>query len=280
MRARIFLIGSIALLFSSFLHAQNLPQIPVTKATWEFSANYGGGMRSFQAVQGSAATQTLPEGLGMGIVSYQAVFANKWLIAAEGGFSGDQDKKSHKNGAYYQNPSYNVAFSQGSLIGGYNFLKGDKFRLFGIAGVGGGSVILNADIYGASNYLKRTTYSSFQVGLMGQYIVKLGKLRNYNVFQKGNCCCCCKKEATEPQAETTAPKIYRQWIMPISFSLTFHKARSNDNNNNNLVTNTEGTDPTLIPTAVNTDSYYKNFSGVSFSIFVGIGAQRRHTIAD
>ena len=81
------------------------------------------------------------------------------------------------------------------------------------------------------------------------------------------------------------PKRYIQWVMPISFSLTFHKARSNDNNNpNNLVTSvtqtSEGIDPTLIQTAVSTDSYYKNFSGVSFSVFVGFGGQRRNTIAD
>ena len=195
MRARIFLIGSVALLLSSFLHAQNLPQIPLTKASWEFSANYGGGMRSFQAVQGSEATQNLPNNLGVGMISYQLVFANKWLIAAEGGFLGDHNRKSNRYSNAYQNPTQNVSLSQGSLIGGYNFLKGEKFRLFGIAGIGGGSVALNPDIYGASNNLNRTSYSSFQVGLMGQYIVKLGNLRTYNMYGRRNCCCCCKNYA-------------------------------------------------------------------------------------
>ncbi len=287
MRARIFLIGSIALLFSSFLQAQNLPQIPATKASWEFSANYGGGMRSFQAVQGAAATEKLPSGLGLGMISYQVVFANKWLIAAEAGFAGDHHKKSHRRNNYYQNPTQNVSLSQGSLIGGYNFLKGEKFRLFGVAGIGGGSVALNPDIYGASNNLNRTSYSSFQVGLMGQYVVKLGKLRAYNTYGRRNCCCCaCNQPATEPKAEETAPKRYIQWVMPISFSLTFHKARSNDqdNNPNNLVTAAPQTfeeiNPALTQTSLSTDSYYKNFSGVSFSVFVGFGAQRRNTIVD
>ncbi len=284
MRASVFLIGSVVLLLSSFLQAQNLPQIPATKAKWEFSANYGGGMRSFQAVQGTSATQSLPNGLGMGIISYQVVFADKWLIAGEAGFAGDHNKKSHRNSNYYQNPTQNVSFSQGSLIGGYNLLKGEKFRLFGIAGIGGGSVALNPDVYGASNNLNRASYSSFQVGFMGQYLVKLGKLRNYNAYSRRGCCCCCNK-TTEPKVEETAPKSYIQWIMPISFALTFHKARSNDDhNNNNLVTNitqtSEGIDPTLTQTALSMDSYYKNFSGVSFSIFVGIGAQRRNKIAE
>lgn len=285
MRTKVFLIGSVALLFGSFLYAQNLPQIPVTKASWEFSANYGGGMRAFQAVQGSTATQNLPNRLGIGMISYQVVFANKWLIAAEAGFLGDHNnKRSWRNNQSFQQEPNNINLSQGSLIGGYNLLQGEKFRLFGTAGIGGGSVALNPNIYGSGNNLGRTSYSSFQVGLMGQYIVKLGKLRNYNAYRGRNCCCCCKDQTTAPQTEETTPKRYVQWIMPISFSLTFHKARTNDSNtNNNLVTsltNTEAFDPALAQTAVSADSYYKNFSGVSFSIFVGFGAQRRNTIAD
>jgi hypothetical protein len=290
------------LAFTSTVHAQLTK--PSLLSKWEYQFNLGMSQRTFKSPDFTAFSQDAK----LLAVQTNFVFADKWLISVGMGMQNTAAKNLPAASYGSVSPDQRMQYSEASILAGYNWLKNDNWRLFTAFGVNAGGVDEVKDRNGKGSAMMcgttgnttmnidhdrgRQQMGGFQLGLIGQYVIKVGSEKG--IKERKRCCCCQCGQTPTTTATAPPPTQFKQTIIPITFSLMYHFAKGRNNPVNNVVAPTTTTTPTsaaltgdlIDPTAVSgfpaapsvpifDVPAIQNFSGVSFSILVGFGEQRR-----